>query len=96
MRSPLPKFGFLAVLALLVTVTSSAMAQTPTALPPLTGDTGSHASWINDRGLVVGSSFDNSNNSTAVVWDEHGTPRRLRPLIGDTGTTPGGGTFVCT
>jgi len=49
-------------------------------LPPLPNDTGARADGINGRGEVVGSSFIDAGDSTAVVWDRDGTPRALPPL----------------
>ena len=65
MQRLLPRLGgvtpcglaFLAVFALLVPLASGAMAQTPTALLPLDGDTDSKARAINNRGEVAGELF---------------------------------------
>jgi uncharacterized membrane protein len=84
MRSSLPKFGFLAVLALLLTVTSGVQAQTPMELPPLPVHDASVAKAINDFGVVAGNSFGGGSAQRAVVWDRDGTPRELPPLSGDT------------
>ncbi len=78
--------AFLAQVALFVTVTSSVQAQTPTALPPLSGDTQSEAVWINDLGEVVGNSIASDGfTKTAVLWDNNGTPTPLLSLDGETG-----------
>ena len=76
MQTLLPRLGgvtprglpFLAVLALLVPVTSGAVAQTPTALLPLDGDLTSRANAINSRGVVVGDSTAELGGTTAMVW----------------------------
>ena len=70
--------AFLAILALLVTVTSGAVAQTPMVLPPLDGHIESSAFGINARGEVVG--FSRGNGLMATVWDRSGTPRALPPV----------------
>jgi uncharacterized membrane protein len=74
----------LSVLALLVTVTSGAGAQTPTALQPLDGDSSCTSSGINNRGEVAGTCVGVGGGFTALVWDRSGTPRALPPLDGGT------------
>jgi len=64
---------------------------TPTALPPLEGDTDSFAgsgNSINNHGHVAGFSRNDSGIKTAVVWDRNGTIIMvLPPLAGDIITT---------
>lgn len=60
---------------------SAANPPTPTALPPLGGDTDSIAVNINNGGDVVGRSI--GATITGVLWDRHGGVTMLLPLAGD-------------
>jgi uncharacterized membrane protein len=99
MKSSLPRFTFLAVLALLVSVSSVARAQT--ILPPLQGDNQSEAFSINNRGEVAGTSafegtfpFDDFIPN-AVVWDLNGNIIRvLEPLENDDDSAVGEGNSI--
>lgn len=88
--TPTRRFGSAALILLLVLTVAPALAgppadATPTALPPLGGDTESFATGINNRGDVVGYSV--GAVTTAVRWDRHGNSYRdanaLLPLPGE-------------
>jgi len=90
MRPSFPRLAFLAVLALLVSVTSGVRAQTPTVLPLLRACTDGQAFSINDWGEIAGIQFfdlpeppPTECDKIAVLWDRNGTPRALPPLDGD-------------
>jgi len=99
MQPSLPRLAFLAVLALLVTVTSGAGAQTPTPLPPLPGDAASEGWGINDWGEVAGNSVEHQLSGqilifTAAVWNRSGTPTALPPPDGLTESRVGTGNAI--
>jgi probable HAF family extracellular repeat protein len=48
-------------------------------LPGLSGSTSGRAFWINDAGIVVGSSSSTDGKSHAVEWDRHGNLTDLDP-----------------
>lgn len=74
---------FLSILALLLSFTFAARAQTPEELPPLNGYEFSVARAINTAGEVAGISFNSPPfEPIAVVWDLDGTPWELPPLDG--------------
>lgn len=84
--TPTPKIRLRSsALALLLMLALPALAPaangpTPTALPPLPGDTDSMAIGINNGGDVVGQSM--GATTTGVVWDRHGDVAMLLPLPG--------------
>jgi len=69
---------------------NSASALTPTVLAPLPGFDGAIADDINNRGVVVGESYNEDGTTIATRWGRRGRVTALAPLPGHDASTAHG------